>query len=67
MSGGKAARWKDEDMADVITQQAAAFIDKNKEKPFFLYFAPHDIHVPHCPHPRFQGKSEAGQRGDVIS
>ena len=66
MSGGKAARWKDEDMADTLTAQGRAFIEQNKDKPFFLYFATHDIHVPRVPHPRFAGKSECGLRGDVI-
>jgi len=66
MSGGKAARWVDEDMADVLTSRAAAFIEKNKDGPFFLYFATHDIHVPRVPHPRFAGRSGLGPRGDVI-
>jgi len=66
MSGGKAARWKDEDIADTITQKAVAFIEKNKDKPFFLYFCTHDIHVPRVPHPRFKGTSQCGTRGDVI-
>jgi arylsulfatase A-like enzyme len=66
MSGGRAARWIDEDMADVITHKAVAFIEKNKDRPFFLYFATHDIHVPRVPHPRFVGKTEMGPRGDVI-
>lgn len=66
MSGGKAARWTDEDMADTITDKAIAFIEKNREKPFFLYFATHDIHVPRMPHARFAGKSGMGPRGDVI-
>jgi arylsulfatase A-like enzyme len=66
MSGGKSARWKDEDMADVITAKAVEFISKNKEKPFFLYFSTHDIHVPRVPNQRFAGKSGLGPRGDVI-
>jgi arylsulfatase A-like enzyme len=66
MAGGKAARWKDEDMADELTRKAVAFLDKNKGGPFFLYFATHDIHVPRVPNPRFRGKSECGVRGDVI-
>jgi arylsulfatase A-like enzyme len=66
MSGGKAARWVDEDMADTITQKAIAFIEKNKSKLFFLYFSTHDIHVPRVPHPRFVGKTDMGPRGDVI-
>jgi arylsulfatase A-like enzyme len=35
-------------------------------KPFFLYFATHDPHVPRVPHPRFAGKSGMGPRGDAI-
>ena len=66
MSGGRAARWVDEDMADTITRKAAAFIERNREKPFFLYFATHDIHVPRVPHARFKGTSQCGVRGDVI-
>jgi arylsulfatase A-like enzyme len=67
MSGGKAARWHDEDTADVLTQQAEKFIARNHEKPFFLYFATHDIHVPRVPHPRFRGNTKMGPRGDVIA
>jgi arylsulfatase A-like enzyme len=67
MTGGKAARWKDEDMADTITDRAVKFLESHKEKqPFFLYFATHDVHVPRIPHPRFRGTSGHGTRGDVI-
>ncbi|MCC9605505.1 arylsulfatase [Blastopirellula sp. JC732] len=66
MTGGQSARWVDEDMADDITEKAVAFIDDNANKPFFLYFSTHDIHVPRVPHPRFVGKSGHGPRGDAI-
>jgi arylsulfatase A-like enzyme len=66
MSGGKSALWVDEDIADVITGKAVKFIEQNKAKPFFLYFATHDIHVPRVPHQRFVGKSGMGPRGDAI-
>ena len=66
MSGGKAARWSDEDMADTYVKKAEEFIAQNKAAPFFLYFATHDIHVPRQPHARFAGQSELGVRGDVI-
>jgi arylsulfatase A-like enzyme len=66
MSGGKAALWTDEDIADVITGKAVSFIENNRDKPFFLYFATHDIHVPRVPHQRFAGKSGMGPRGDAI-
>ena len=66
MTGGTKARWKDEDIADTITAKATKFITDNKAKPFFLYFATHDVHVPRVPHPRFQGTSGQGLRGDCI-
>lgn len=66
MTGGKSALWVDEDIADVITGKAVSFIEKNKDRPFFLYFATHDPHVPRVPHPRFAGRSAMGPRGDVI-
>lgn len=66
MTGGKSARWVDENMADDFTREAVGFIERNKNRPFCLYFATHDIHVPRVPHPRFAGKSECGTRGDVI-
>ncbi len=66
MSGGKAARWVDEDMADTITAKAVQFIEKHQQQPFFLYFSTHDIHVPRVPHPRFVGKSGMGPRGDAM-
>jgi arylsulfatase A-like enzyme len=66
MSGGHAARWKDEDKADTLTSNAVNFIEHSTNGPFFLYFATHDPHVPRVPHPRFMGKSGCGLRGDVI-
>jgi arylsulfatase A-like enzyme len=67
MAGGKAARWQDENIADVLTQHAVDFIKQNRDKPFFLYFATHDIHVPRVPHPRFRGATKMGPRGDAIA
>ena len=66
MSGGRAALWKDEDMADTLVKKANAFIEKNSNDPFFLYFSTHDIHVPRVPHSRFVGKTDMGPRGDTI-
>jgi arylsulfatase A-like enzyme len=67
MSGGRAARWKDEEMADVLTRRATGFIERHAGSPFFLYFATHDIHVPRVPHPRFAGRTGMGPRGDAIA
>jgi arylsulfatase A-like enzyme len=66
--GGKSALWNDETMADEFVNQAKKYItSKSKQdKPFFLYFASQDIHVPRAPHPRFQGKTTLGKRGDAM-
>ena len=66
MKGGKSALWKDEEIADRITAKALSFIENNKEKPFFLYFATQDAHVPRVPNPRFVGSSGMGPRGDAL-
>lgn len=66
MTGGKAAIWNDDDIADKLVEKSAAFIAKNKNTPFFLLLTTHDIHVPRTPHFRFQHKSGMGTRGDVI-
>lgn len=66
MTGGRAARWTDEQMADTFTGKALEFIEKSSSAPFFLYFATHDIHVPRLPHPRFRSKSGMGPRGDAL-
>ena len=65
-TGGHAARFRDEDLADKWVEKADEFISGNKEKPFFLFFSSHDCHVPRIPHERFQGKTKLGFRGDAI-
>lgn len=68
MKGGNAALWIDEAMAEEFFIKACDYVDaqKNKEEPFFLYYAMHQPHVPRVPSPRFRGKSGIGPRGDVI-
>ena len=66
MKGGKNALWIDEDMNDIFLQKGLDFIQSSQDKPFFLYFALHQPHVPRVPHPRFVGKSGMGPRGDAI-
>ncbi|MBI1311494.1 sulfatase-like hydrolase/transferase [bacterium] len=65
-TGGHAARWCDEDLADEWVKRSVAWIEQNKDEPFFLFFASHDLHVPRMPHERFQGKTKLGYRGDSI-
>ncbi len=66
MTGGRSALWKDEEIANTLTSKASHFIIENKSKPFFLYLATHDIHVPRVPNKKFIGKSGMGARGDAI-
>ena len=66
MKGGGKALWKDENIADSITVHALDFIRENKDRPFFIYLATNDIHVPRFPHQRFRGQSGMGLRGDAI-
>jgi arylsulfatase A-like enzyme len=48
------------------TERAVKFIEKNKERPFFLY-VPHNMpHVPLFVSERGRGKSKRGLYGDVI-
>lgn len=65
-TGGNAARFRDEDLADKWVEKSNEFIEQHQDRPFFLFFASHDIHVPRIPHERFQGKTSLGFRGDAI-
>ena len=66
-TGGNKARFRDEDLADKWVEQSNAFLEENADKPFFLFFSSHDIHVPRMPHERFQGQTTLGYRGDSIA
>ncbi len=66
MKGGGRALWRDEDIADSIATNAIEFIERNAERPFFIYLCTNDIHVPRQPNERFRGKSPMGLRGEAI-
>jgi len=66
MSGGKKARWVDEELSSTFLVKAKEFIADNQAKPFFLYFALTEPHVPRMPATIFRGKSGLGYRGDAI-
>ncbi len=65
-TGGHAARFRDEDLADKWLEKSVEWIEANKDSPFFLFFSSHDLHVPRMPHERFQGKTKLGYRADAI-
>jgi len=48
------------------TERAVRFIDRNHDRPFFLYFAHTMVHVPLFAGEKFEGRSKAGVFGDVV-
>ena len=58
--------WSDIDMADKFLDEAKKYISSVKDEPFFLFYTLQQPHVPRTPHPRFEGSSGMGPRGDVI-
>ncbi|MEE9370133.1 MAG: sulfatase, partial [Sedimentisphaerales bacterium] len=53
-------------LTTLYTEEAVKFIEKNKDKPFFVY-VPHSMaHVPLYVSEKFKGKSKQGMYGDVI-
>ena len=65
-TGGHAARFRDEDLADKWVEKSNEWIEAHQDEPFFLFFASHDLHVPRIPHERFQGATPLGYRADAI-
>ncbi len=49
-----------------FADRAVKFIHRNKDKPFFFYYAPNQPHVPLFVSDERNGKSGAGMYGDVI-
>lgn len=68
MKGGARATWTDEELSSTFNAKSIEFIDSSlaAKKPFFLYYAIQNIHVPRMPATVFKGKSKLGYRGDVI-
>lgn len=58
--------YRDEQVGTTLTEKAVAWLNRKRDKPFFLYFAPGNIHHPFTPHPRFKGTSQCGLYGDFI-
>ena len=66
LQGGKSALVVHEDLCELHTKKAVEFIERNKERPFFLYYGTINVHVPIAPGKRFQGSSGIGAYGDYI-
>ncbi|MDA0749117.1 MAG: sulfatase [Verrucomicrobia bacterium] len=55
-----------EQLTTQYTERAVAFIEKNKDRPFFLYVPHSMVHVPLYVSDKFKGKSGVGLFGDVM-
>lgn len=56
---------RQEDLIERYTAEATAFINANKDKPFFLYLAHNAPHTPLFISEKFAGKSPRGLYGDM--
>jgi len=56
-------------LSDALADEAIAFIQQNKDKPFFLYFADHSVHEPFDPKPelleKYKNKAAAGAEKSI--
>ena len=55
-----------EQLTTQYTERAVAFIERNKDKPFFCYVPHSMVHVPLFVSDKFKGKSGHGLFGDVV-
>ncbi|MFP6664831.1 MAG: sulfatase [Deltaproteobacteria bacterium] len=53
-------------LTGTYTDEAIAFLETNRERPFFLYVAHTFPHVPHYPSREGAGQSDGGTYGDVV-
>ena len=53
-------------MVELYTKEAVDFIGRNKDKPFYLYYAHNAVHTPIYPGAAFAGKSQNGRFGDWV-
>lgn len=69
LKGNSVERYLETDLSSLTTEYteyAVDFVKRNRDKPFFLYFAHSMPHVPLYVSDKFKGKSEQGLYGDVI-
>jgi len=70
IAGDSVVQYLDDDQSMLTTwytEKAVDFIDRHKDKPFFLYVAHNMPHVPLFVSDKFKGTSARGLYGDVIS
>lgn len=57
--------WKPDHVMESLTTRVTGWIETNRARPFFVYYAPNAVHEPIYPNPRFT-KSPLGKYGDFI-
>lgn len=55
-----------EQLTKRYTDEAVAFIERQKDEPFFIYVSHHIVHSPLLPRKEFVGKSGKGKYGDFV-
>lgn len=60
------AEYKEDHVAGDIARKAVEFIERSKDKPFFLYFATNIAHNSITPAAEFAGSSACGPYGDFV-
>jgi arylsulfatase A-like enzyme len=58
--------WQPDHVVETLTGKVCEWIEANKAKPFFVYYAPNAVHEPIVPNPKFTG-SPYGKYGDFIN
>jgi arylsulfatase A-like enzyme len=53
-------------LVELYTKEAIDFIGRNKDRPFYLYYAHNAVHTPIYPGAAFAGKSQNGRFGDWV-
>ncbi len=64
-SSGLKELWQESSIMQTLTARVTGWIEQNRQKPFFVYFAPNAIHEPVAPNAKFTG-SPYGKYGDFI-
>lgn len=55
------SHWDASELGKIVSQKGSDFIKSAPaEKPFFLYYCTHAVHVPHCPPEEFDGQKVKG-------
>jgi arylsulfatase A len=63
---GISNHWQPDHIMATLVTNVTAWIEANRQQPFFVYYAPNAVHEPIVPNPRFRS-SPYGKYGDFIA